>query len=75
MCIKSELIKLASEMAQSQNMPSGYYEDWKWPKGMQITSWRKVADAAFKAEDQCKDWAVRLRKIADSIPNAKKGDS
>jgi hypothetical protein len=35
---KSELIKLAAEMAQCRNMPSWHFDDWDWPKGMQPTS-------------------------------------
>lgn len=62
---KKELLKLAAEMALCQNMPSLNYDDWDWPMGMQITSWRKVFDSAYAAEKQCKGWAVRLRKIAD----------
>lgn len=64
---KKELISLAAEMVMAKNMPSQHYDDWDWPQGMQITSWRKVFDAAYSAENQCKDWAVRLREIADSI--------
>lgn len=63
----SELIKIAAEIVGCKNMPSSIYEEWGWPKGMQITSWRKVCNSAFKAENQCKSWAIRLRKIADSI--------
>ena len=64
---KSELIKMAAEMAMCKNMPSWHFDDWGWPKGMQVTSWRKVFDSATKAEDQCKGWAIRLRKIADTL--------
>jgi hypothetical protein len=64
---KSELIKLAAEMAQCRNMPSWHFDDWDWPKGMQPTSWRKVFDSATAAENQCKGWATRLREIADSM--------
>jgi len=63
-----DLMKLAAEMVMRQNMPSRYYDDWNWPKGMQITSWRKVSDAADKADEQARDWAVRLRKIIDTLP-------
>ncbi len=46
---RKALIKLAAEMALCNQMPSRYYADWDWPKGMQVTSWRKVFDAAQKA--------------------------
>lgn len=64
---KRKLLQLAAEMALCAGMPSKYYEDWNWPKGMQVTSWRKVFDAAHKAELTCKDWSVELRKIYDSL--------
>mgnify|MGYP006899566538 CR=1 FL=1 len=64
---RKALIKLAAEMALCNQMPSRYYADWDWPKGMQVTSWRKVFDAAQKAENQCKNWAVELRRIADNL--------
>jgi hypothetical protein len=70
MDVKNELFKLAAEMVMRQNMPSKCYDDWDWPKGMQITSWRKVFDAADKADEQAKDWAVRLRRIIDVLTEA-----
>ena len=66
---KSELNKLAAEMALCKMMPSPYYDDWGWPKGMQVSAWGKVERSALEAEDQCKEWSTRLRKIADSIRN------
>lgn len=65
--LMSELLKIAAEMALCRNMPSKYHDDWDWPKVMQITSWRKVFDASYSAENQCKDWAIRVRKLADSF--------
>ena len=65
--IRSEAFKLSAEMAMHKNMPSRCIEDWDFPKGMQVTAWRKVFDASQKAEDQCREWSIRLRKIADSL--------
>lgn len=67
MDIRKELIEIAAELALCEKMPSPHHEDWDWPKGMQITSWRKVCQAAFDAESQCKKWANRLRKVADAL--------
>lgn len=69
MSVKSELIKLAAQMALCTNMPSDCHEDWDWPKGMQITSWRKVYDASTKSHEQCRSWAVALSKLADRLEN------
>ena len=62
--VKSKLIHLSAAMAFGTNMPSRYYEDWAWPKGMQITSWRKVYDASARAQEQCRLWAIALSDIA-----------
>ena len=67
MNIKSELIKLSAQMALRTNMPSDCHEDWDWPKGMQVTSWRKVYDAAAKAHEQCRVWSVALAELVDKI--------
>ena len=63
----SKILKLAAQMALQTNMPLDYYNDWKWPKGMQDVSWRKVYDTSTKARKQCLSWAVALRKIADDL--------
>ena len=65
--VKSELIRLAAEMARCQNMPSPITDDWDLPKTTPKTAFHKIEAAGCLAEDQCKAWAVRLRKIADSI--------
>jgi len=62
--VKGKLIHLSTAMAFATNMPSRYYEDWAWPKGMQITSWRKVYDASARAQEQCRLWAIALSDIA-----------
>lgn len=63
----SKLIKIAAEMAMCQSMPSPVYSDWSFPKGMQPTAWRKVCGSALSAENQCKQWAIRVKEIADSL--------
>jgi hypothetical protein len=60
---KAKLIELVTEMAQCQNMPSTYYEDWPWPKTTPVTALKLVRAAAEKAENQCKDWATRLSEV------------
>jgi len=63
---KSELNKLAAEMALCKMMPSPYYDDWGWPKNMPVSAWVKVERSALEAEDRCKEWATRLREMADA---------
>ena len=70
--VKSKLIKLSAEMAFGTNMPSKYYEDWAWPKGMQVTSWRLVHDASARSQEQCRLWAIALSDIARGIIKEKK---
>ena len=65
--IKMDLIKLSAQMAMLTNMPSDCYDDWNFPKGMQITSWRKVYDASAKAHRQCIEWSNSIKMIADKI--------
>ena len=68
--ITGDLTRLAAEMATGKNMPLMDYDDWDWPRGMQITSWRKVFEASDKANEQARNWSVRLRKIIDSMHNS-----
>ena len=70
--IEKRLFKLAAEMALHKNMPSKELEEWTMPKGLQITAWRKVWDAADKAEEQCRLWAIELSDIAREL--TKKGE-
>lgn len=63
----SALIKLAVEMVRGTNMPSEFWDDWKWYSTTPITERRKVLKAAERANNQCRDWAVRLRMIADRL--------
>ena len=65
---RSELLKLAAEMVIGRGMPSPYSEDWHLPKTVPKKVMRQIRTAAEQADNQCKDWAVRLRKIVDSEP-------
>ena len=56
---KEKLIILAAEMATCKNMVSSNIDDW--------ISRRTVLEHAEKAENQCKDWAVRLRNTYNEI--------
>ena len=71
---RTELLKLAGEMVAGVGMPSTFLEDWKLPKTTPRRACRQIRDAADKADEQCKRWAVRLRGIIDAAaksPNDK----
>lgn len=62
-----DLIDLAHEMACSSGMPSEHWDDHKWLRSTPITERRRILKEAQKANDRCRDWAVRLRTIADRL--------
>lgn len=64
---REELIKIAAQLAKRQNMPSEFFDDWDFPKSMSLKSWDKIESAACSANDQCRQWAVMIREIADSL--------
>lgn len=62
---RNKLIKLAAEMAMRSNMPSPFFDDWNFSKNITKKDARNVLNKAKKADEQCRDWAVRLRAIID----------
>ena len=65
--LKSELIRLAAEMVRGQGMPSNHYDDWDWPKSMPSTAWGEVRRSANKAQEQCRQWGIAIKELADKI--------
>ena len=63
----AELINLAAEMVRGTDMPSEHWDDHPWQKTTGINERRRVLKEAEKANDRCKDWATRLKAIADRI--------
>lgn len=63
----ADLIDLTAEMAHGSGMPSEHWDDHPWQKTTGINERRRVLREAAKANDQCRDWAVRLRAIADRL--------
>lgn len=63
----AELINLAAEMAQGRGMVSEHWDDHKWYRSTPMAERRNVIEAAMKANEQCRDWAVRLRAIANRL--------
>ena len=64
---KSKLIKLSAQMVMRLSMPSDDYSDWNFPKNTSMKQAMKVLSAAKKAQEQCRLWAIEIRKCADSI--------
>lgn len=63
----SELIRLAAEMARAEGMPSPYLEDHAFYVSTPMAERRRLIAVAQKAENQCRDWAMRLRAVADAL--------
>jgi len=65
--VRQQLIKLAAEIVQGTNMPSEFYEDWVFCKTTPQIDRGKAVCSAKRARQQCREWAITLRKIADGI--------
>lgn len=65
--VHSELLRLAAEMAKARGMPSPYLEDHAFYVSTPKAERRRLITIAEKAENQCREWAVRLRMAADAI--------
>lgn len=64
---KEQLIRLADEIVSGSKMPSEFYDDWKFCKGTPQLDRGKAIISAKLARQQCRGWAIELRKIADSL--------
>lgn len=66
--IRHEFIKVAAELARCEGMPPSDLRDWPITKS---TTSRKLTRSIVirtdNAESQCKEWAVRIRDLADSL--------
>jgi hypothetical protein len=63
----AELINLAAEMARGKGMPSPYIDDYGLPKSTPVGAKCTMMEVANIAQDQSRDWAIRLRAIADRL--------
>lgn len=63
----AELINLAAEMVRGTDMPSEHWDDHKWQRTTGINERRRILKEAERANDRCRDWANRLRAIADRL--------
>lgn len=70
--IISELITVAAEMALKKDMPPTLIEDWHFPKSVSKKQAVRVVSAAWLADERCRQWAVKVRNLADELTNRKK---
>lgn len=62
----AELINLAAELARGDGLPTCFDED-NFYKSTPVAERRRVRAALVKMENRCKDWAVRVRAVADRL--------
>ena len=67
MGVRGELIRLAAEMVQCRNMLACPIEDWAWPKSTPVSVRRNVLADAAKAREQCRQWGIKIRALADRL--------
>ena len=63
----AELINIAAEMVRGQNMPSPYYDDHGFYSSTPKAERKRILAIAEKADQQAKDWAMRVKSIAERI--------
>lgn len=63
----AELINLAAEMARCISMPSPFVDDEFFCRSTPLADRRRYREMATLAEWQAKEWAVRVRAIADRL--------
>lgn len=61
----SRLIELAAQMARGRSMPD--VESLALPAGASRKLRQNLSAQEFQAQEQCRLWAIELRKIADAM--------
>ena len=65
---RTKLIKIAAELLMDDAGPSPYLDDHeRLPKRVPQRWWQWLCGKILAAEDQRKDWARRVRDVADAI--------
>ena len=64
--IHSDLIKLAAEILRTPNMPLTF-EYRTWYASTPIAERRAVCKEAEAAHEQCRQWAIKIKAIADRL--------
>ncbi len=63
----AELTNLAAEMVNGKNMPSPYDDDHGFYASTPKAERKRLLGLAEKADRQAKDWAIRVKAVADRI--------
>jgi len=71
--LRHELIRIAAEIVRGTNMPSEHWDDHPWQKTTGINERRRVLKQAEKANEQCREWAVRLRNLSGKLGDISHG--
>lgn len=69
--LRDVLIVLAADMLMTGEMPPDDASDWGFSKSTTLRDKVRVIGYARRSREQCRKWAIRLRAIADSLPNEK----
>jgi hypothetical protein len=67
--LRNVLIVLAADMLMTDEIPSSIADDWDFSKSTTLRDKVRVIGYARRSREQCRKWAIRLRAIADSLPN------
>ncbi len=62
---KSQLIKLAAEMALGKDMPPEFIEDWSLPKSTSQRTKREILIASMIARLMCRDWSKQIMSVVN----------
>jgi len=66
--IAEGIMEIAAELVNCRHMPSSFRQDWKeLPPRMTRKGWTEIYRAAMTANDVCKNWGFRLRKLANAL--------
>jgi hypothetical protein len=60
---------MAADMLMTGEMPPDDVSDWGFSKSTTLRDKVRVIGYARRSREQCRKWAIRLRAIADSLPN------
>jgi hypothetical protein len=70
--VKVPLIALAAEMTRGVGMPSNFAEDRKFYLTTPKAERRRILAEAEVALETARQWAVRVRRVADRLAEAEK---
>jgi len=69
----SKLIHIAAEMVRGEGLPSPYAEDHNWYRTTPVAQRVAVEREYERASNRCKEWAMRIKAVADQLSAASAG--